>query len=181
MQPYLLSLDQGTTSTRAIIFNMQGQPVGMSQRELKQHFPADGWVEHDAVEIAESALAVCRDVLQKHGITAQQIAAIGITNQRETTVLWDRKSGQPLHHAIVWQDRRTADTCEALRKAGHEAAVSARTGLLLDPYFSGSKLSWLLHHGPAAGELYLRAQAGELAFGTIDSWLISLGCKYLGE
>ncbi len=135
MQPYLLSLDQGTTSTRAIIFNLQGQPVGSAQRELKQHFPADGWVEHDALEIAESALAVCRDALQKSGITAQQIAAIGITNQRETTVLWDRKSGQPLHKAIVWQDRRTADTCLRLKNRGLEALVREKTGLLLDPIF----------------------------------------------
>jgi glycerol kinase len=109
MQSYLLSLDQGTTSTRAIIFNLQGQAVGRAQRELKQYFPADGWVEHDAVEIAEVIFAVCRDALKDGGITAQQIAAIGITNQRETTVVWDRKTGKPVHHAIVWQDRRTAD------------------------------------------------------------------------
>ena len=169
MQPYLLSLDQGTTSTRAIIFSLQGQPVGMSQRELKQHFPADGWVEHDAAEIAESALAVCRDVLQKSGITAQQVAAIGITNQRETTVLWDRKTGQPLHKAIVWQDRRTADTCLRLKNRGLESTIQQKTGLLLDPYFSATKLAWLLDNVAGARA---RAEKGELAFGTIDTWLI---------
>ncbi|HEX5276329.1 MAG TPA: glycerol kinase GlpK [Fluviicoccus sp.] len=169
MQPYLLSLDQGTTSTRAIIFNLQGQPVATSQRELKQYFPADGWVEHDAAEIAESALAVCRDALQKSGITAQQIAAIGITNQRETTVLWDRKTGLPLHKAIVWQDRRTADACLRLKNRGYETTVQQKTGLLLDPYFSATKLSWLLDNVAGARA---RAERGELAFGTIDTWLI---------
>ena len=169
MQPYLLSLDQGTTSTRAIIFNLQGQPVGTAQKELKQYFPADGWVEHDAAEIAECALWVCREVLQKTGITAQQIAAIGITNRRETTVLWDRKTGQPLHKAIVWQDRRTADACLRLKNRGHEAMVTAKTGLLLDPYFSATKLAWLLDNVAGARA---RAAKGELAFGTIDTWLV---------
>ncbi|MBH1969883.1 glycerol kinase GlpK [Moraxellaceae bacterium AER2_44_116] len=169
MQSYLLSLDQGTTSTRAIIFNLQGQAVGRAQRELKQYFPADGWVEHNAEEIAESSLAVCRDALKDGGITAQQIAAIGITNQRETTVVWDRKTGKPVHHAIVWQDRRTADTCLALKKAGHEAMVQKKTGLLLDPYFSATKLAWILEN--VAG-VRARAERGELAFGTIDTWLI---------
>lgn len=169
MQPYLLSLDQGTTSTRAIIFNLQGQAVGRAQRELKQYFPADGWVEHDAQEIAESSLAVCRDALKDGGITAQQIAAIGITNQRETTVVWDRKTGKPVHHAIVWQDRRTADTCLALKNLGHEAMVQKKTGLLLDPYFSATKLAWILDN--VAG-VRARAERGELAFGTIDTWLI---------
>jgi len=169
MQPYLLSLDQGTTSTRAIIFNLQGQAVGRAQRELKQYFPADGWVEHDAQEIAESSLAVCRDALKDGGITAQQIAAIGITNQRETTVVWDRKTGKPVHHAIVWQDRRTADTCLALKNLGHEDMVQKKTGLLLDPYFSATKLAWILDN--VAG-VRARAERGELAFGTIDTWLI---------
>ncbi len=169
MQSYLLSLDQGTTSTRAIIFNLQGQAVGRAQRELKQYFPADGWVEHNAEEIAESSLAVCRDALKDGGITAQQIAAIGITNQRETTVVWDRKTGKPVHHAIVWQDRRTADTCLALKNAGHEAMVQKKTGLLLDPYFSATKLAWILEN--VAG-VRARAERGELAFGTIDTWLI---------
>ena len=169
MQSYLLSLDQGTTSTRAIIFNLQGQAVGRAQRELKQYFPADGWVEHNAEEIAESSLAVCRDALKDGGITAQQIAAIGITNQRETTVVWDRKTGKPVHHAIVWQDRRTADTCLALKNLGHEAMVQSKTGLLLDPYFSATKLAWILDN--VAG-VRARAERGELAFGTIDTWLI---------
>ncbi len=169
MQSYLLSLDQGTTSTRAIIFNLQGQSVGRAQRELKQYFPADGWVEHDAQEIAESSLAVCRDALKDGGITAQQIAAIGITNQRETTVLWDRKTGKPVHHAIVWQDRRTADACLALKNNGHEAMVQQKTGLLLDPYFSATKLAWILDN---VSGVRARAERGELAFGTIDTWLI---------
>ncbi len=169
MQSYLLSLDQGTTSTRAIIFNLQGQSVGRAQRELKQYFPADGWVEHDAQEIAESSLAVCRDALKDGGITAQQIAAIGITNQRETTVLWDRKTGKPVHRAIVWQDRRTADSCLALKNSGHEDMVQQKTGLLLDPYFSATKLAWILDN---VSGVRARAERGELAFGTIDTWLI---------
>ncbi|HNL36052.1 MAG TPA: FGGY family carbohydrate kinase, partial [Agitococcus sp.] len=169
MQPYLLSLDQGTTSTRAIIFNLQGQAVARAQLELKQYFPADGWVEHDAEEIAQSSLAVCREALQQSGITAQQIAAIGITNQRETTVVWDRKTGKPIHKAIVWQDRRTADTCLKLKNRGHEAMVQQKTGLLLDPYFSASKLAWILDNVSGARK---RAEKGELAFGTIDTWLI---------
>ncbi len=169
MQSYLLSLDQGTTSTRAIIFNLQGQAVGRAQRELKQYFPADGWVEHDAQEIAESSLAVCRDALKDGGITAQQIAAIGITNQRETTVVWDRKTGKPVHHAIVWQDRRTADFCMGLKNLGHEAMVQKKTGLLLDPYFSATKLAWILDN---VSGVRVRAERGELAFGTIDTWLI---------
>jgi glycerol kinase len=169
MQPYLLSLDQGTTSTRAIIFNLQGQAVGRAQRELKQYFPADGWVEHDAQEIAESSLAVCRDALKDGGITAQQIAAIGITNQRETTVVWDRKTGKPVHHAIVWQDRRTADFCLGLKNLGHETMVQKKTGLLLDPYFSATKLAWILDN---VSGVRARAERGELAFGTIDTWLI---------
>ena len=169
MQSYLLSLDQGTTSTRAIIFNLQGQAVGRAQRELKQYFPADGWVEHDAVEIAEASLAVCRDALKDGGITAQQIAAIGITNQRETTVVWDRKTGKPVHHAIVWQDRRTADFCLGLKNLGHETMVQKKTGLLLDPYFSATKLAWILDN---ISGVRARAERGELAFGTIDTWLI---------
>ena len=169
MQSYLLSLDQGTTSTRAIIFNLQGQAVGRAQRELKQYFPADGWVEHDAVEIAEASLAVCRDALKDGGITAQQIAAIGITNQRETTVVWDRKTGKPVHHAIVWQDRRTADFCLGLKNLGHETMVQKQTGLLLDPYFSATKLAWILDN---ISGVRARAERGELAFGTIDTWLI---------
>jgi glycerol kinase len=169
MQPYLLSLDQGTTSTRAIIFNLQGQVVAKAQRELTQYFPADGWVEHDAQEIAAASLAVCREALQQSGITAQQIAAIGITNQRETTVVWDKKTGEPIYNAIVWQDRRTAESCLALKNQGYEKIVQQKTGLLLDPYFSASKLAWILDNVPQAR---VRATNNELAFGTIDSWLI---------
>ncbi len=169
---YLLALDQGTTSSRAIIFDSAGRICALDQREFRQHFPQAGWVEHDAEEIWQSQIEVAVGALLKAKFAASDIAAIGITNQRETTVLWDRATGKPVAPAIVWQDRRTADRCEALRQAGHEATVSAKTGLLLDPYFSGSKLSWLLHHGPQASALYRRAQAGELAFGTIDSWLV---------
>lgn len=166
---YILSIDQGTTSTRAIVFDATGQARGQAQKEFAQHFPADGWVEHDAMEIWNDALAVCREALSNAGVTAEQLAGIGITNQRETTVLWERQTGEPLARAIVWQDRRTADTCEALRDQGHEAAVTAKTGLLLDPYFSATKLAWLLDSVPGARQ---RAEAGELAFGTIDCWLL---------
>ena len=159
MQSYLLSLDQGTTSTRAIIFNLQGQSVGRAQRELKQYFPADGWVEHDAVEIAEASLAVCRDALKDGGITAQQIAAIGITNQRETTVVWDKKTGIPVYNAIVWQDRRTADYCDQLKAAGHAKSTQEKTGLIVDAYFSATKVKWILDNVSGARE---RAVNGEL-------------------
>lgn len=166
---FLLAIDQGTTSTRAIIFSAGGKPLATQQVELQQYFPADGRVEHDAQEIWAATQTVCRGVLQKAGLKAQDIRAIGITNQRETTVLWDRKTGQPLHRAIVWQDRRTADLCAELKAAGHEALVQEKTGLLLDPYFSATKLGWLLDHVDGARE---RADRGELAFGTIDSWLL---------
>ncbi len=169
MTQYLLAIDQGTTSTRAILFDQTGAKRSMAQLELPQHFPADGWVEHDAMEIWWATEQVCREVLRKQGLHARDIAAIGITNQRETTVLWDRVNGMPVHKAIVWQDRRTAAACLALKQAGHEAMVQAKTGLLLDPYFSASKLSWLLDNVPGARE---RAERGELAFGTIDSWLL---------
>ena len=165
--PFLLAIDQGTTSTRAILFDAAARPVASHAIELKQHFPANGWVEHDPEEIWQSALACCRVAMK--GISAAEIAAIGITNQRETTVLWDRASGSALHNAIVWQDRRTADRCRALKEQGREADVSARTGLVLDPYFSGTKVEWLLDHIPGARA---RAERGELASGTIDSWLI---------
>ncbi len=168
-QRYLLSIDQGTTSTRAIVFDSSGKPLASSQQELPQHFPAAGWVEHDAMEIWWATESVCRAAMRKAGIQADKIAAIGITNQRETTVLWDRVTGAPLHRAIVWQDRRTADYCSALKAAGHESMVQAKTGLLLDPYFSASKLNWLLSHVDGARA---RAERGELAFGTIDSWLL---------
>ena len=165
---YILAIDQGTTSTRALLFDRDGSPMRVRQRELQQHFPQDGWVEHDADEIWEATLGVCRGLLTA-GTTAANIAGIGITNQRETTVLWDRASGEPLHNAIVWQDRRTARLCNALKAEGKEPAVQEKTGLLLDPYFSGTKLAWLLDNVPGARP---RAEAGELCFGTIDSWLI---------
>jgi glycerol kinase len=166
---YMLSIDQGTTSSRAVVFDRAGQVVAMAQREFTQHFPRPGWVEHDASEIWQTQLAVLREVLGQAGITAQQIRAMGITNQRETTVLWDRQTGQPVAPAIVWQDRRTAGFCEDLRAAGHAAVIAAKTGLVLDAYFSGTKLAWLLDHVPGARA---RAERGELAFGTVDSWLL---------
>lgn len=166
---HLLAIDQGTTSTRAIVFSAAGKPVATAQEEFRQYFPADGWVEHDALEIWQTVVSVCRSALQQAGVTAHDIVAIGITNQRETTVLWDRATGQPLHRAIVWQDRRTAAVCENMKAAGHEALVQEKTGLLLDPYFSASKLAWLLEQVPDARA---RAEKGELAFGTIDTWLL---------
>jgi glycerol kinase len=165
----LLALDQGTTSSRAILFDRQGRLLGMAQRAFAQHFPQPGWVEHDASEIWTSQLAVAQEVLRQQGLAAHDVAAIGITNQRETTVLWDRASGLPLAPAIVWQDRRTATACDALREAGHEALVQHKTGLVLDAYFSATKLAWLLDHVPGARA---RAERGELAFGTVDSWLV---------
>jgi len=166
---YILALDQGTTSSRAILFDREGGICASAQREFAQYFPQPGWVEHDAEEIWQSQLAVVTEALAKADVAADTVAAIGITNQRETTVLWDRATGKPLHRAIVWQDRRTASQCEALRADGHEALFSARTGLLLDPYFSGTKLRWLLDNIPGARN---RARRGELAFGTIDTWLV---------
>ena len=167
--PYLLALDQGTTSSRAIVFDQRGQPVASAQREFTQFFPQSGWVEHDPMEIWRSQIEVAFGALINAGISARDVAAIGITNQRETTVLWERATGKPLAPAIVWQDRRTANACEALRQRGVEGTVSAKTGLLLDPYFSATKLAWLLDSIPGARQ---RAERGELAFGTIDSWLI---------
>ena len=143
---HVLAIDQGTTSTRAIVFDAAGQPVASMQKELPQIFPKAGWVEHDAEEIWSATVEVCRGVLGKAGLDARSLAGIGITNQRETTVVWDRATGKPIHNAIVWQDRRTADRCEALKRAGHEEMVSARTGLILDPYFSGTKIAWILDH-----------------------------------
>ncbi|MFZ6655058.1 glycerol kinase GlpK [Undibacterium sp. TJN19] len=165
---YLLALDQGTSSSRSIIFNETGQLIASVQQEFRQIFPQPGWVEHDASEIWQSQLATCQQVLAKAGLQAADIAALGITNQRETTVLWDKKTGQALANAIVWQDRRTEAYCEQLRQQGHAALIQAKTGLILDPYFSATKLKWLLDHLPDARR---RAQAGELAFGTVDSWL----------
>ncbi len=163
----LLAIDQGTTSTRAIVFDRKGNKRTVAQRELPQHFPQSGWVEHDATRIWEDTLACVREVLKSESLSARDVAAIGITNQRETTVIWDRKTGQPIHHAIVWQDRRTSAFCQ--QHQDKSAWLSERTGLLLDPYFSATKIAWLLDHVPGARE---RAERGELAFGTIDSWLL---------
>jgi glycerol kinase len=168
MSQHILAIDQGTTSTRAIAFDLDFRPQATAQIELPQHYPQPGWVEHDAVEIWAATVEVCRKVIDAVG-GAANISAIGITNQRETTIVWDRKTGAPVHRAIVWQDRRTADVCAALREAGRESEVQARTGLLLDPYFSASKVAWILDRDPA---LRKRAEAGELAFGTIDTFLV---------
>src|SRR5262245_58586761 len=165
----ILALDQGTTSSRAIIFDHDGSIRAVAQQEFQQIFPQAGWVEHDANEIWQTQLDTARAALTKAELTAADIAAIGITNQRETTVLWDRKTGEPIHHAIVWQDRRTAEFCDGLKAAGHAELIQQRSGLVIDAYFSGSKVRWLLDHVPGARE---RAEHGELAFGTIDSWLV---------
>ena len=167
--PYILALDQGTTSSRAMVFDQHGTVQGIAQQEFEQIFPQPGWVEHDANEIWQSQLTVLNDVLEQQQLTANEIAAIGITNQRETTVVWDRATGQPIHHAIVWQDRRTAGRCDELKSAGQAELIRSKTGLVLDAYFSGTKVEWILDHVDGARD---RAEAGELAFGTIDSWLV---------
>src|SRR5258706_12145104 len=164
----ILAFDQGTTSSRAIAFGRDGRILGIAQQEFRQIFPQPGWVEHDADEIWRTQRDVGTQALTAAGLGATDVAAIGITNQRETTVLWDRRTGRPVANAIVWQDRRTASRCDALRQSGHEPLFARKTGLLLDAYFSGTKLAWLLEHG--AG-FKARAERGELAFGTIDSWL----------
>jgi len=169
MTQYILSIDQGTTSSRAMLFDANGQAAFTAQREFTQHFPKDGWVEHDPEEIWSTTLGVVREALDHAGAEQVGIAAIGITNQRETTVVWDRASGEAVYNAIVWQDRRTADFCDELRQRGHEAVAAAKTGLLLDPYFSGTKVNWILENVDGVRE---RAEKGELAFGTIDSFLI---------
>jgi glycerol kinase len=166
---YLLAIDQGTTSSRAMIFDRQGRPAGQAQKEFPQHFPQPGWVEHDPEDIWRDTCSVVEGALAEAGLSADRVAAIGITNQRETTLLWDRESGEALYKAIVWQDRRTADLCDRLRRDGHEPLVQARTGLLLDPYFSASKIAWLLDRIPGARA---RSERGEIAFGTIDSFLL---------
>ncbi|MEC3862135.1 glycerol kinase GlpK [Mesobacterium sp. TK19101] len=166
---FVLAIDQGTTSSRAIVFDASLTPVASAQEEFAQYYPASGWVEHDPADLWQSVLRVCKAALEQAGVAPGQVAGIGITNQRETTLLWDRATGEPLHNAIVWQDRRTSDLCQALKAEGHEAMVTERTGLLLDPYFSGTKLRWLLDTVPGART---RAEAGELAFGTVDTWLI---------
>ena len=166
---FVLALDQGTTSSRAILFDQAGTIKGVRQQEFPQIYPQSGWVEHDANQIWQSQLTVAQQVLHEANVAASDIAAIGIANQRETTVLWDRKTGQPIHNAIVWQDRRTAAFCDQLRATRHADAITAITGLVIDPYFSGTKLRWLLENVPHARA---RADRGELAFGTVDSWLI---------
>jgi len=166
---HILAIDQGTTSSRAIVFDDAMRVVATAQQEFPQHYPASGHVEHDPADLWETTLSSCRSAIAQAGLTAGDIAGIGITNQRETTVVWDKLTGEPVHNAIVWQDRRTSDTCAALRDAGHEERVTARTGLLLDPYFSGTKLAWILDHVDGARD---RAEAGDLLFGTVDAYLI---------
>lgn len=166
---YILSIDQGTTSTRAIIFDQQGQIVSIANQEIKQYYPQRGWVEHDANEIWLSVLGVMASSLSKANIVPEQIKAIGITNQRETAVIWDRHTGRPIHHAVVWQSRQTQDICDALKQQEYEDTFRRKTGLLIDPYFSGTKIKWLLDHVEGARE---RALDGDLLFGTIDTWLV---------
>ncbi|MGH8024528.1 MAG: glycerol kinase GlpK [Limisphaerales bacterium] len=163
----ILALDQGTTSSRAMVFDQGGRVLGMAQSELPQIFPKAGWVEHDPEQIWGSQLGVAREALDRAGVTAADIAAIGITNQRETAIVWERRSGKPIYNAIVWQDRRTAGFCEELRRAGGEDVIREKTGLVIDPYFSGTKFRWILEHVPGA-----RERASELAFGTVDAWLL---------
>jgi len=172
MSDFILAIDQGTTSCRAIVFKVASgniSPVASGQKEFAQHFPKSGWVEHDPQEIWQTTLETCRKAIEKAGLAAGDIIAIGITNQRETTIVWDRKTGEPVYNAIVWQDRRTADVCVQLRQAGAEKTVTEKTGLLLDPYFSGTKIAWILDNVPGTRE---RAEKGELLFGTVDSFLL---------
>lgn len=166
---YILSLDQGTTSSRAILFNESGEMMSSAQKEFKQYYPNPGWVEHDPAEIWNTQLEVARAAIEKLGISAEDVAAIGITNQRETTILWDKRNGKPVHNAIVWQCRRTAPTCDSLKEAGWADKIREKTGLLIDAYFSGTKIRWILQNVPEAKEL---AKSGNLLFGTIDTWLI---------
>ena len=167
--PFILAIDQGTTSSRAMVFREDISIAAVAQQEFPQHFPASGWVEHEPDDIWSSMLQTCREAIAKAGITARDIAAIGITNQRETTVVWDRSTGQAVHRAIVWQDRRTVEMCAQLKADGHEPAITGKTGLIIDPYFSGTKVAWILDHVPGAR---VRAERGELLFGTVDSYLL---------
>ncbi|EJY6921182.1 glycerol kinase GlpK [Staphylococcus pseudintermedius] len=169
MGNYILSIDQGTTSSRAILFNEEGEIVGVAQREFKQHFPKSGWVEHDANEIWSSVLSVMASVLTENNVSANEVKGIGITNQRETTVVWDKETGRPIYNAIVWQSRQTQSICDALKQEGHEQTFRDKTGLLLDPYFSGTKVKWILDKVDGARE---KAAKGEILFGTIDTWLV---------
>lgn len=166
---HILAIDQGTTSSRALLFDAKMQVIATAQQEFPQHFPKSGWVEHDPADLWNTTLKTCRDAIAKAGLSATDIAAIGITNQRETTVVWDATTGAPLYNAIVWQDRRTADFCRTLQDAGHDAMITAKTGLLADPYFSGTKLKWILDQTPDARS---RAAKGEILFGTVDCFLI---------
>jgi glycerol kinase len=166
---HVLAIDQGTTGSTVLVFDRRGKVVGRAYSEFRQHYPKPGWVEHDAEEIWRVTLAVARQALRKAGLKAAAIAAVGITNQRETTVVWDRRTGQPVHRAIVWQDRRTADVCARLKAEGREPGIRAKTGLVVDPYFSATKVAWMLEHVRGARE---RAGHGDLVFGTIDSWLV---------
>ena len=169
MPTHVLALDQGTTSSRAILFDRSGAVAGIAQKEIEQHFPRPGWVEHDPAELWASQAGVAAEVLTRAGVGPGDLAAVGITNQRETAVVWDRRTGQPVHRAIVWQDRRTAAFCDELKEAGHEATVREKTGLVVDSYFSGTKVRWMLDHVDGARRA---AEAGHLAFGTVDSWLV---------
>ena len=169
MAKYILSLDAGTTSNRAILFNHSGEIVATAQQEFEQIYPQSGWVEHDPETIWQTQLKVAREVIQKAGISAEEIAGIGITNQRETTVIWNRETGKPIYNAIVWQDRRTSGFCDELKAKGHEKMVAEKTGLVVDAYFSGTKIKWILDNVAGARDL---ANAGKLAFGTIDTWLV---------
>lgn len=175
MVQYVLTLDQGTTSSRAILFNHQGQIVEMAQRDIQQSYPAPGWVEHHPNDIWVTQAAVAAEAMAKAGVSDQSLAAIGIANQRETTIIWDRQTGQPIYPAIVWQDRRTADICDQLKKAGHESMVHQKTGLRLDAYFSATKIRWILDHVEGAQE---KAEKGQLCFGTVDSWLMAKLTNY---
>ncbi len=166
---YILALDQGTTSSRAIVFNQKAEIISVAQKEFQQFFPQSGWVEHDAKEIWTSQASVATEAITKAGIIPSQIAAIGITNQRETTIIWDKNTGEPIHKAIVWQDRRTASYCNELKKKGLSEKINDKTGLIIDAYFSGTKIKWILDNVPGARE---KAQKGELCFGTVDSWLV---------
>ncbi|MGD8428882.1 MAG: glycerol kinase GlpK [Ectothiorhodospiraceae bacterium] len=165
----ILAVDQGTTSSRALVFDLDGRMVSTAQQEFTQHYPQSGWVEHDPEDLWNTTVAVCREAMERAEAEGAQLVTLGITNQRETTVLWDRDTGKPVHNAIVWQDRRTADWCAELKDAGHEPEVTSRTGLLLDPYFSATKIAWILDNVEGARR---KAEAGRLAFGTVDSWLL---------
>lgn len=169
MKKYIMAMDEGTTSARCVIYDKQGNTIGSAQREFPQYFPKEGWVEHDATEIWATQISVAQEAMLKHNLNYRDIVALGITNQRETTVVWDKATGEPIYNAIVWQCRRTSDYAEALKKQGHEEMIRRKTGLIIDAYFSGTKIKWILDHVDGARE---RAERGELLFGTIESWLI---------